>query len=85
MRLPTPERLALARMRGAIDRVDDGLIVLLAARRRLVRVVAALKPRAGVAPRDPTRERQVRARAIAGTSAGSSGTHGQRRAGSGHR
>jgi O2-independent ubiquinone biosynthesis accessory factor UbiT len=63
MRLPTPERLALARMRGAIDRVDDGLIVLLAARRRLVRVVAALKPRAGVAPRDPARERQVRARA----------------------
>ena len=55
MLLPNPERLALARMRGAIDRVDDGLIVLLAARRRLVRVVAALKPRAGVPPRDLAR------------------------------
>jgi predicted lipid carrier protein YhbT/chorismate mutase len=49
-------------MRGVIDRVDDGLIVLLAARRRLVRVVAALKPRAGVPPRDPARERKVRMR-----------------------
>ena len=62
MRLPTPERFALMRMRGAIDRVDDGLIVLLTARRRLVRAVAALKPRAGVPPRDPPRERRVRAR-----------------------
>jgi len=62
MRLPTPERLMLIRMRGAIDRVDDGLIVLLAARRRLVRAVAALKPRAGVPPRDLVRERQVRTR-----------------------
>ena len=49
-------------MRAVIDRVDDGLIVLLAARRRLVRAVAALKPRAGVPPRDLARERQVRAR-----------------------
>ena len=62
MRLPTPERFALMRTRGAIDRVDDGLIVLLAVRRRLVRAVAALKPRAGVPPRDLVRERQVRAR-----------------------
>jgi predicted lipid carrier protein YhbT/chorismate mutase len=62
MRLPTPERLMLMRMRGAIDRVDDGLIVLLAARRRLVRAVAVLKPRAGVPPRDLARERQVRTR-----------------------
>ena len=29
MLLPNPERLALARMRGAIERVDDGLPVLL--------------------------------------------------------
>ncbi len=63
MRPRSPERFALAHLRGAIDRVDDGLIVLLAARRQLVRVVAALKPRAGVPPRDPARERQVRARA----------------------
>ena len=63
MLLPTPERFALGRVRAAIDRVDDGLIVLLAARRRLVRAVAALKPRAGVPPRDLPRERQVRVRA----------------------
>lgn len=47
MLLPNPERLALkTHVRGAIDRVDDGLIVLLAAR-RLARAVAVLKPRAG--------------------------------------
>ncbi len=62
MRLPPPERVLLARLRGGIDRVDDGLIVLLAARRRLVRAVAALKPRAGVPPRDLPREQQVRRR-----------------------
>lgn len=48
MLLPNPERLALTHVRGAIDRVDDGLIVLHAARRRLARAVAAPKPRAGV-------------------------------------
>jgi O2-independent ubiquinone biosynthesis accessory factor UbiT len=60
-----PERLALARARGAIDRVDDGLILLFAARRRLVRAVAVLKARGGVPPRDLPREQQVRARAQA--------------------
>ncbi|MDE2280597.1 MAG: chorismate mutase, partial [Xanthomonadaceae bacterium] len=40
------ERFALARTRTAIDAVDDGMLLLLAARRRLVRMVAQLKPRA---------------------------------------
>ncbi|MEY2161238.1 MULTISPECIES: ubiquinone anaerobic biosynthesis accessory factor UbiT [Pseudomonadota] len=56
------ERFALARTRGAIDAVDDGMLLLLAARRRLVRVVARLKPRAGLATRDPARESAVRQR-----------------------
>ncbi|HUW54421.1 MAG TPA: SCP2 sterol-binding domain-containing protein [Rhodanobacter sp.] len=63
MLLPTPERFALARARGVIDRVDDSLILLLAARRRMVHAVAALKQHAGVPPRDLARERQVRQRA----------------------
>ncbi|HVC16576.1 MAG TPA: chorismate mutase, partial [Rhodanobacter sp.] len=63
MLLPTPERFALARARGVIDRVDDSLILLLAARRRMVHAVAALKQQAGVPPRDLARERQVRQRA----------------------
>ncbi|OOG52293.1 chorismate mutase [Rhodanobacter sp. C03] len=58
-----PEHFALSRARAVIDRVDDGLILLLAARRRMVHVVAALKPRAGVPLRDPARERRVRDRA----------------------
>lgn len=60
-----PERFALARTRGAIDAVDDGLLLFFAARRRLVRTAAWLKPRAGVPPRDPARERAVRQRAEA--------------------
>lgn len=63
MLLPTAERLALARARAAIDGLDDGLIVLLAARRKLVRAVATLKWRAHLPPRDRARESQVRARA----------------------
>jgi predicted lipid carrier protein YhbT/chorismate mutase len=58
-----PERFALGRARAAIDTVDDGLLLLLAARRRLVHVVARLKPRAGVPTRDPVREQAVRRRA----------------------
>lgn len=53
----------LERTRGALDGVDDGLILLLAMRRRLVRLVAMLKRRAGVPGRDVRREWQVRARA----------------------
>jgi predicted lipid carrier protein YhbT/chorismate mutase len=56
---------ALARARAAIDAVDDGLLVLLAARRRLVSVVARLKHRAGLPSRDPRREQVVRERAEA--------------------
>ncbi|KRE89078.1 hypothetical protein ASG87_05915 [Frateuria sp. Soil773] len=63
MRPPRLERFALARTRDAIDRIDDGLIVLLAARRPLVHAAAALKPHAGIPPRDPERERRVRIRA----------------------
>jgi predicted lipid carrier protein YhbT/chorismate mutase len=58
-----PERFALARARAVIDGIDDGLLVLLAARRRVVRAVARLKPAAGVPPRDPPREQRVRERA----------------------
>ena len=54
---------ALARTRAAIDAVDDGLLVLLAARRRLVGLVARLKPCAGAPSRDPRREHAVRQRA----------------------
>lgn len=59
-----PERLALARTRGMIDHVDDSLLLLLAARRRMVRVVATLKSRAHVPPRDLAREQKVRQRAF---------------------
>lgn len=57
------ERWLLDCVRGAIDGVDDGLILLLATRRRLVHLVARLKSRAGMTGRDPGRERQVHARA----------------------
>jgi predicted lipid carrier protein YhbT/chorismate mutase len=58
-----PERLALARTRGIIDRIDDSLLLLLAARRRMVSVVSTLKTRADVPPRDLAREHKVRQRA----------------------
>jgi predicted lipid carrier protein YhbT/chorismate mutase len=58
-----PDRFALIQARGAIDVIDDGLLVLLAARRRLVRVVARLKSRTGTPARDPVREQAVRQRA----------------------
>ncbi|WP_201316140.1 SCP2 sterol-binding domain-containing protein [Dyella sp. EPa41] len=61
---PLPrDRWLLDRTRGAIDGVDDGLILLLATRRRLVRLVAWLKARAGVAGRDAGREQRVHTRA----------------------
>lgn len=62
MKPPDPARLVLGGLRGVIDGVDDGLIALLAARRRLVRVVAALKRDGGQHAHDATREHYVHAR-----------------------
>lgn len=58
------ERRALAHVRNVIDHVDDSLLLHLAARRRLVRVVATLKARVGVPARDARREQSVRQRAM---------------------
>jgi predicted lipid carrier protein YhbT/chorismate mutase len=58
----SPERFALALARGTIDRVDDSLILLLAARRRLVKAAAWCKGRIGTPPRDLSREQQIRSR-----------------------
>lgn len=60
---PEPAVFVLGRVRNAIDRIDDVLIVSLACRSRLARVAAGLKRDAGVAPRDRRREQQVRSRA----------------------
>ena len=60
-----PDSPALAGVRHAIDRIDDGLLLLLAGRGRLVARAAALKRRAGLALRDPAREARVHARAQA--------------------
>lgn len=56
-------RLALARTRKLIDAVDDGLLLLLALRRRLALEAARCKEAARLPPRDAGRERQVRRRA----------------------
>lgn len=53
----------LTPVRLAIDGVDDGLVLLLAARQRLAKLAGRLKAVAGVAGRDGERERQVRQRA----------------------
>ena len=49
----------------AVDVIDDGLIALVAARRRLVAALAAAKTQARMAASDPARERYVRHRALA--------------------
>lgn len=53
----------LGQVRLAIDGIDDGLVVLLAARSRLTRLAGRLKARAGVQGRDVAREQRVRQRA----------------------
>ena len=50
MPLPGPDRFALGRVRAAIDRVDAGLVALLAARRRLAAAADTLEQRTGVPP-----------------------------------
>lgn len=57
--------LPLRQVRAAIDRVDDGLVLLLAGRRRLAAAAAHFKHEAGLPLRDPVRELQVRRRALA--------------------
>lgn len=53
----------LTPVRLAIDGVDDGLVLLLAARARLARLAGRLKSGAGVQGRDNARELRVRQRA----------------------
>lgn len=55
--------LPLRQVRAAIDRLDDGLVLLLAGRRRLAAAAAAFKRDAGLPLRDPAREVEVRQRA----------------------
>ncbi|MBK6334182.1 MAG: SCP2 sterol-binding domain-containing protein [Thermomonas sp.] len=55
----------LTPVRTAIDGIDDGLVLLLAARARLAQLAGRLKLHAGARGRDPGRERQVRERAAA--------------------
>lgn len=57
--------LGLTPVRLAIDGVDDGLVLLLAARTRLARLAGRLKAGAGVRGRDDAREQRVHQRAEA--------------------
>src|SRR5512142_1890011 len=61
--LPPPALLALSGARRTIDRIDDALLVLLAARRHVVSVIVPIKQHSGMPARDPDREMQVRRRA----------------------
>ncbi|MGD9583445.1 MAG: SCP2 sterol-binding domain-containing protein [Lysobacterales bacterium] len=63
MRLPHPALLPLLPARDLIDRIDDGLLVLVGARRRVVAGLAGFKRRAGIAACDPLREQAVLGRA----------------------
>lgn len=57
-----PEPKLLSVVRAAIDRVDDGLILLLAGRRRLAGLAAHIKRRVGLPTMDAARESRVRRR-----------------------
>lgn len=65
---PRMARLALHGARLGIDRVDDAMIVMLAARRRLVSAIAPIKRAIDAPIRDEAREEHVheRARRLAG-------------------
>lgn len=63
MRLGPPSLLPLWQARGLIDRIDDGLLVLVGARRRVVRRLAGFKRRSGINAYDPQRESAVLGRA----------------------
>lgn len=52
----------LSVVRTAIDRVDDGLVLLLAGRRRLAGLAARIKQRVGLPTTDTAREAEVRRR-----------------------
>lgn len=57
------KRMPLHGARAVIDQIDDALVLLLALRRRLVRVAAACKRETGLPARDCEREARVRRRA----------------------
>lgn len=60
-----PEPSSLRRVRHAIDRIDDALLLLLAGRLRLAQHAGRCKRAAGLPLRDPVREARVQARADA--------------------
>lgn len=61
--LEAPERFMLRRVRQLIDHVDDGMVALVAARRRLVATAATLKRSVGLPLYDHARESDVALRA----------------------
>lgn len=63
MTITEPSRGALIGVRRMIDGVDDALLTLVVARRRLVSLAARIKQGKGVPARDPDREREVLERA----------------------
>ena len=58
-----PESARLAELRKRIDRVDESLVAVLAARYRLAEQVGTLKGGSGIAVLDPRREAEIVRRA----------------------